>query len=106
MMACTYNTEEELYPNSSCDTEDMSLSADITPIFDNYNCSGCHSTASNSGNVALEKYEDLKIWVNNGSLLKSIKHDGASPMPKGADKMNDCDIAKVEAWISQGALNN
>lgn len=104
--ACTFDSEEELYPSSDCDTAEMSLATDIRPILDNYNCSGCHSSVSNSGGVDLEGHTDLKIWADNGILLKSMKHDGASPMPKGADKMNACDIAKVEAWISQGALDN
>lgn len=104
--SCSYNNEEELYPSNDCDTADMSLAGDITPILNNYNCNGCHSAASNSGSVDLEGYTALKIWVDNGVLLKSIKHDGASPMPKAAPKMAQCDIDKVEAWIQQGAKDN
>lgn len=105
--ACTYNNEEELYPTSNCDTTDMSLATDIVPILDNYNCNGCHSTVSNSGDVDLERYNDLKIWVDNGKLLGSMQHDGtASEMPKGAPKMAQCDIDKVAAWIQQGANDN
>lgn len=110
LAACTYNSEEELYPadpDNPCNTTDMSLSADITPILDAYNCNGCHSNASNSGSVDLEGYADLKIWVDNGKLLGSMKHDGtASEMPKAAPKMAQCDIDKVEAWIAQGSKDN
>lgn len=107
LMSCDYNSEEELYPNTDCQTENMSLASDITPILDNYNCNGCHSSTSNSGDVDLEGYDNLKIWIDNGKLMGSIKHDGtASEMPKSNPKMADCDIDKVEAWISQGAKNN
>jgi hypothetical protein len=106
LTSCTYNSEEELYPSSNCETVNMSLSSDITPILDNYSCIGCHDDLSTNG-VDLNGYDDLKIWVNNGKLLGSMKHDGtASEMPKGGDKMNQCDIDKVTAWIEQGALNN
>ena len=105
--ACTYNTEEELYPTDECNTVAMSLGTDISPILDNYSCNSCHSSTSNAGGVDLEGYTNLKIWVDNGRLLGSMKHDGAtSPMPKAAPKMAQCDIDKVEAWITQGAQNN
>lgn len=105
--SCYNNSEEELYPNTTCITENMSLAEDILPILNNYQCNSCHSAASNSGSVNIEGYTNLKIWVDNGLLLGSIKHDGtASQMPKAAAKMNQCDIDKVEAWIIQGAQDN
>ena len=105
--ACTYNTEEELYPTNDCNTLEMSLDTDISPILDNYSCNSCHSSTSNAGGVDLEGYTNLKIWVDNGRLLGSMKQDGsASPMPKAAAKMAQCDIDKVEAWIIQGSKNN
>ena len=104
--ACDYNNEEELYPTSSCETVDMSYATDVTDILQNYSCLACHSTVSNQGSVALEDYDDLRKWVDNGILLKSMKHDGASPMPKNQAKMNSCDIDKIEAWITDGAPNN
>ncbi len=105
--ACTYNTEEDLYPTNDCNTLEMSLATDIIPILDNYSCNSCHSSTSNAGGVDLEGYTNLKIWIDNERLLGSIKQDGsASPMPKAAAKMAQCDIDKVEAWITQGAKNN
>ena len=105
--ACTYNSEEELYATNDCDTLEMSLAVDISPILNNYSCNSCHSSTSNAGGVDLEGYTNLKIWVDNGRLLGSMKQDGsASPMPKAAAKMAQCDIDKVEAWITQGSKNN
>jgi hypothetical protein len=104
--SCNYQNEEELFPSTTCDTEAMSLASDITPILTNYGCLSCHSTVSNQGSVALENYDDLKKWVDNGILLKSMQHDGALAMPQNQAKMNACDIEKVAAWITDGALNN
>ena len=104
--ACNYDNEEELYPTSSCETVDMSYASDITNILQNYSCLSCHSSVSNDGSVTLEGYDNLKTWVDNGALLKSMKHDGPSPMPKSQAKMDQCDIDKIEAWINDGAPNN
>jgi hypothetical protein len=104
--SCNYQNEEELFPSTTCDTEDMSLANDIIPILTNYSCLSCHSTVSNQGSVALEDYDDLKKWVDNGILLKSMQHDGALAMPQNQAKMNACDIEKVAAWIADGASNN
>ncbi|MFK8005642.1 MAG: hypothetical protein AB8H03_04695 [Saprospiraceae bacterium] len=103
---CYYDVEEELYPTIECSTTDLSFQADILPIIDN-NCFGCHDAASNFGGVTLEGYDQLKTYVNNNELLGVIKHEsGFSPMPKNAAKLLDCEIEKIEAWITNGAPNN
>jgi mono/diheme cytochrome c family protein len=106
LISCNYQNEEELFPTTSCDTENLSYAGEITDILTNYNCLSCHSNTSSQGGVNLEGYTALKVWVDNELLLKSIKHDGASPMPKNQAKMNACDIDKIEGWINDGAPNN
>ncbi|MBP7239329.1 MAG: hypothetical protein KBA14_03825 [Saprospiraceae bacterium] len=60
-----------------------------------------------NGNVILEGYDNLKVYVDNGKLLGSMKQaSGFEPMPQNAPKIGDCDIAKTEQWILDGALNN
>lgn len=104
--SCYYDTEEELYPTIECSTTDMSYQADILPIFQN-NCYQCHDAANNFGGITLEGFEQVKNYVNNNQLLGVIKHEaGFSPMPKNTAKLLDCEIEKIEAWISDGALNN
>ena len=106
--ACTYNKEEELYPNTgNCDTNNVSFSTTITPILQKYSCSFCHSSVTMSGNISLANYNSVKTQVNNGRLFGAINHEpGFSQMPQGGNKMNQCDINKVKAWIDAGALNN
>lgn len=106
MNACTYNSEEDLYLTTSCDTVDMSYSQDILPIIRD-NCYSCHSQSANFGNVTLEGYNVLNTYVSNKGLLGTIRHEpGFSPMPQNRAMLIECQIEKIEAWIDQGALNN
>jgi hypothetical protein len=104
--SCYYDVAADLYPSVECVTDNMSYANDIVPILKD-NCLVCHSTAANLGGIDLEAYDQVKIYVESQSLLGSIKHDsGYSAMPQGASKLSVCNIASVEAWISQGAKNN
>ena len=103
---CYYDVEEELYPTIDCVTTDMSYSADIVPILET-NCYTCHSAAANFGNVTLEGHDELLKYVDDGSFLGTVRHDGGfSPMPKGKAKLLECEIEKIAAWIDDGAMDN
>jgi len=104
--ACKYDNEEDLYPDNTCNTKNVSYSENIVRIFNNYGCSGCHNNVNPQGGVNLEGYTQAKIWIDNGRLMKSIRHEDASPMPKGQAKMDTCSINRIQAWIDNGALNN
>ena len=106
LFSCKYDNENDLYPYDDCKSYDMSYGNDITPILQNYGCIGCHNTVNPQGAVNLAGYEQTKIWIDNTILVKSINHNGASPMPKFQAKMDSCDIKKIESWISDGARNN
>jgi len=105
--SCFYDNEEELYPHLSiCNTDSMSYSTDIVPILNDH-CLGCHSASANQGGVTMEGYDAVIPYVTDNRFLKSIKHEnGVSQMPKNTNKLDSCTIAKVAAWIDQGALNN
>lgn len=105
--SCYYDIEEELYPyDVACDTVDVSFSADIVPILTT-NCYACHDQANAFGGVVLDNYTAVKNAVNNSTLLGVVRHTaGFSPMPKGGNKLLDCEISKIETWITDGALDN
>jgi hypothetical protein len=106
LSSCYYDSEEDLYPSTACSTENVSYTNDVQPILIN-SCLSCHNNTDRQGNITLETHEDVVIYVNNGSFLGSIKHaSGYKAMPQNATKLDDCRIAKVEAWITAGALNN
>lgn len=105
LVGCYYDNEEDLYP-SNCNTDNVGYAADVAPII-SVNCLVCHSTAANLGNVRLEGYAALKTYVDNGKLLGAIKHQsGFSAMPQNAPKLSACNIAKIQKWVDDGALDN
>jgi hypothetical protein len=96
----------ELYP---CDTNNVSYAKHVQPIIQT-NCYRCHD-ANNAvlfGNVHyLDSYDSLKAHIAEGMIIGNIEHaPGFLAMPKGAKKLNDCDIAKIKAWVNQDTLNN
>ncbi|MEM6630695.1 MAG: hypothetical protein AAF694_13530 [Bacteroidota bacterium] len=113
---CYYDNEEELYPEgtaqnpnepaAACDTTEVSFSLAVFPIIQS-NCLPCHSASRSSGNVVLEDHGDVLVEVNSGRLMGTITHSpGFSPMPRNANKLPDCEISTVQAWVKQGAENN
>ena len=104
--SCYYDSEEDLYGATQCNTTNLSYVANIMPIIER-NCYACHSAAANTANVTLEGHSNLMVHVNSGRLLGAIRHEpGFTPMPQGASKLIDCDIAKIEQWIADGGPNN
>ena len=106
LCGCYYDVESVLYPEEQCNTANLTYATDIEPILQ-HNCYSCHRADVNNGNVTLEGYTELKKYVTNGKLLGAIRHDsGYQPMPKNAAKLGNCEIAKIEQWVNEGALNN
>jgi len=106
LTSCYYDVEENLYPQNDCSTADMSFQTNIAPILQR-NCYACHSAAANTANITLEGHSELMKHVNSGRLLGAIRHEsGFTPMPQGAAKLIECDIAKIEQWVADGAPNN
>ena len=103
---CSSDNEEELFADEVCLSEEVSFSGFVKPLIDS-RCGSCHNSTLPSGNVNLEDYQQLKGVVNSGRLLGSIHQEpGFSPMPKGGAKLSDCDIEKIESWISAGLPEN
>lgn len=104
--SCKWDSEEELFDNTSCDTTDVRYSLVIKPILEDQ-CVGCHNAGFMSGDVNLETHKDVLVYVKNGLLMGTIKHEpGFSPMPKGGQKFSDCQIQQLQAWINKGSPND
>ena len=89
-----------------CDTANVSYSVSVRPVLDQQ-CMVCHSQAAQLGGVSLEGYNNVKVYVENGQLLGGINWAaGYSPMPKDAPQIDACSLAKINAWVHQGAPNN
>lgn len=109
--SCYYDSQEFLYPQlgSPCDTTNITFSSSVFPILDQ-SCLSCHgngTATSYGGGIKLENYSDIKIRVDDGKLIGSIKRSsGFSPMPKGSSQLESCKITIIEKWINAGSPNN
>lgn len=103
LSACYYDKADKLYAAPvGCDTASMTFVKHMAPIL-NMNCVMCHNTANASGNVKLDTYTGTSAAIQGGKLLNSVKHvsGGSLNMPPGS-KLSNCDIQKIEAWITRG----
>ncbi len=89
-----------------CNTEGVSYSAFVAPLLSTF-CVGCHSGVSPSGNIVLNLHSGVQTVALNGRLVGAITWaNGYQKMPQGSNKLSDCNIDKIKAWISDGAQNN
>jgi hypothetical protein len=120
LTSCTSDNLEELHPTVSvCDTTGtVSFATDIQPIM-NLHCGtgdiGCHSDPGADGGSGFANYTDMMSYLVSSSkdikFMKTVTHDptlsASLYMPKGqSDKIDDCSIQKLQAWINRGKLNN
>lgn len=107
LSSCYYDSEEKLYPNPpACDTVAVSYQNHVVPILSN-RCYVCHGNNNTVSVLEFEGHADLLLVMASRNLLGAIKRQpGLLPMPQGADKLPDCEISIIEAWIIQGKLNN
>lgn len=100
--------EEEIVeepPVVNCDTDGVTYTADISPIF-NGSCAlaGCHVVGGNAP-FPLDDFESSVAAVGFGRILGSIRHEPgfiAMPFPAGSPMIPECDIDQIEAWINDG----
>ena len=91
---------------SECTTENMSYSNDIAPILTTY-CIGCHRSSVANGGVIIDNYSSVREIALNGRLYGAISWEsGYINMPFNQEKLSECNISKIKAWIDEGAQNN
>ena len=103
---CYYDNEEDLYPNSFCDTANVTYTASILPIIQ-ANCAtpGCH-VSGGSGNGNFTVFADVSAKVSDGRFLSTVRREaGVLAMPPDGP-LRACDVTKIEIWIANGAPNN
>lgn len=106
MFSCTYDSREDVDPITSCDTISVTYDLTIVPIL-NRDCIACHSGQFPAGGLDYENYANVQAVGNDGRLVGAINHlPGYAPMPPFSPKLPECDILKIEKWVTQGALNN
>ena len=89
-----------------CKTEDITYTNTIASIF-NSSCalSGCHVTGNEmNAFFSLQGYDNAKAVANFGRIVGAVSHDaGFTPMPAGGDKLDQCSIDQISAWVDAGA---
>ena len=106
---CYNDNAEDLYPHitaANCDTANVTYAGVIQPVIAT-NCvkSGCHLGVYPTG-YDLSDYSGLAAVAGNGKLVAAIEHTGPNPMPQDAPKLDDCTIAKIKKWVTEGAQDN
>lgn len=92
--------------NSNCDSTQFTFSGTIAPMINKY-CRGCHNSGLSSGGYNFETYEGVISAVSANRILGALNHEpGYVSMPKGGNKLSDCEISQFKKWIENGALNN
>jgi len=92
--------------SSQCDTSAVHYSDFIRTTMNTY-CVGCHSPAMAGGGMDLSSYSGLARTAANGKLMGSITFSqGFSAMPKEGPRLDDCTIAKIQAWVNRGYPND
>ncbi|UYZ62134.1 hypothetical protein [Hymenobacter weizhouensis] len=108
LSSCAYDKAEDITPApKDCGTPAVvSYAQSVSPLLDR-NCRSCHDAVQQTAGVNLDDFTVLKRYVDNGIFLGNIKHlPGYKPMPKGAAKLSDCDIALLQKWVDAGAPKN
>lgn len=110
LTSCYYDKADLLYPltsNTICDTSGtISYTQKVAPLLQQY-CYSCHSGSSPSGGVSMGTYASDKAIAVNGKLYGTISYtNGFIPMPEGAAKLSDCQIATIKKWIDANSPNN
>lgn len=89
-----------------CDTQNITFSGTIRPIIQN-NCQGCHSGTAPSAGINLSTHSGVAAVAANGTLYGVVERlPGYIPMPYGGNRLPQCTIDKIKAWIDAGAPNN
>lgn len=109
LTGCYYDKEDLLYGTENCNTTVAAkYSTDVSAIMSSH-CAvgGCHNASAAASGVILDNYAGVKAQADNGKLIGVITHTGGFiPMPRGAAKLSDCNIAKIQSWVNAGAPNN
>ncbi len=97
--------------SASCDTSGaISFNTKVWPIIQ-YNCLGCHPASGTTNGISLGNYNQIKTVAanmrNSKPLLSGVIHqlNGFIAMPQNG-RLDDCKIATIDKWISEGMVNN
>jgi hypothetical protein len=106
IMALSCQDDDVVITNQAatlCDSLDVLYTKDVKSMLDNAGCSGDYCHGGGAGGFTITDYTTTKATASNAKFLKAIRHEtGASPMPKGGNKLSDEQITMLECWVQNG----
>ena len=109
LQACVNNKRDQILP--ACDATNVTYSGFVKQTLINNSCAstGCHDAGTASSGVILDNYDGVKNSIAGGRLMGAITHTPPfrfMPNLPGSPKLDTCTIAKIGAWVANGAPNN
>ncbi|MCW3111520.1 MAG: hypothetical protein JWQ09_6026 [Segetibacter sp.] len=94
---------------NDCDENNFTYTGAIAPLIAN-KCINCHSgvnVAVTGGNIRYGNYNQVKTLAETGKIISAITHAGTpnTYMPRGGNKLSDCEINQFKKWIANGYPN-
>ncbi len=117
LSACSYTNASDTPPTPCALPQTVSYQNNVLPILKE-DCYSCHNAKDyqtlTSGTLNMEDFSQLHEYTltsnghnNTSFLIGNIRHDpGFVAMPYGGGKLDDCEIATIEAWVNAGAPQN
>ncbi|WPP49332.1 c-type cytochrome [Catalinimonas niigatensis] len=101
VMACASDNEEDLFGETNCGEEEVSLADDIQPII-NANCAipGCHG-GNQSPNL-----ESAQGIIGNAARIRAVTQGGVMPPANSGKDLTEAQIQAIACWVDNGAQNN
>lgn len=89
--------------DGSCDTTNVSYSAQVKPILD-ANCISCHNSSASKN---FDGYGQISAYLaGNASLfISNINYTGPQPMPP-TGRLDTCQVRQCILWVQSGYPNN
>ncbi|MBD3165786.1 hypothetical protein GF324_04250 [bacterium] len=115
--ACGDNGDDD-DGNGTGPNDELTYEEDMVPIFETYNCTGCHSETQQSGGFDITDYDELVNGTSNefgnpyvvpgepenSELVWRVKGEqGVPQMPAGGSAVSPEDVEAIEQWITDGA---
>lgn len=99
--ACTYDNEEDLFGETSCDS-DVSLSQNVEPIIAT-RCAvpGCHVSGGQPPN-----FGQSSTIVSRAASIRNRTKNRTMPPPASGITLTEAEIQAIDCWVQQGAIAN
>ena len=101
---CYYDRFDELHPLdgyvNTCDTTLTDNYSSAINLIMRANCTSCHNSKVQYGNISLQTYSDVMTQVTNGKLMGSILHQSKYKAMPPNTQLRDCEIQHLQNWIN------